>query len=114
MRFGKTLIAAAAMLGAAFGPAQAADYAQLHRGLGIPANNQLADYTKTDGVKVLVELVPEVKSTMSIFGRTASVVEQLGLEGVEDLIQFKRLDEERRRAALNELASEAEKLGLGY
>lgn len=32
----------------------------------------------------------------------------------EDLIQFKRLDEERRKAALNELAAEAEKLGLGY
>lgn len=32
----------------------------------------------------------------------------------EDLIQYKRLDEERRKAALNELAAEAEKLGLGY
>lgn len=32
----------------------------------------------------------------------------------EDLIQFKRLDEERRKTALDELAAEAEKLGLGY
>jgi excisionase family DNA binding protein len=32
----------------------------------------------------------------------------------EDLIQYKRLDEQRRKAALDELAAEAEELGLGY
>lgn len=32
----------------------------------------------------------------------------------EDLIQYKRLDEQRRKAALDELTAEAEELGLGY
>lgn len=32
----------------------------------------------------------------------------------EDLIEYKRIDDEKRKTLLEELASEAEKLGLGY
>lgn len=73
--------------------AHAADASQIRKGLGIPRTGELkaGSLRPNESAKVLVELAPVMKTTMGILSATGSVVDQLGLRGVNDLIEFKHV-----------------------
>ncbi|MGB0921900.1 MAG: S8 family peptidase [Alphaproteobacteria bacterium] len=85
------LVMSGALLGAA--TAMAADYSQLRKGLGIPRSAAVGAAGLKDGetMKVLVELAPIVKPAMGILSASGSAVDQLGLRGIQDLVEFKHL-----------------------